>query len=72
MTDENQTSDLNKDDFEVDPNETAESHDEDVDEALKRETQDGKGGAVVPKEPAFQSYATDDVEVDDKDENQEK
>lgn len=31
-------------------------HDEtDVDEALKRETDDGKGGAVVPKED-FQSY----------------
>ena len=37
-------------------------HDEtDVDEALKRETDDGKGGAVVPKED-FVSYT--DTEAD--------
>lgn len=47
--------------LEIDPNEVAESHDEDVDSALERETQDGKGGAVVPK-ATFKSYATDEVE----------
>ena len=45
-----------------DPNKTyevAEPHDkEDVPAALKRETQDGKGGAVVPK-ANFVSFAAD-------------
>ena len=39
--------------------EISESHDEeDVPAALKRDTQDGKGGAVVPK-ANFVSYAAD-------------
>ena len=42
---------------------TAESDDTDVESALERETQDGKGGAVVPKSD-FDSFATDDVEND--------
>lgn len=51
-------------DDEVQEVETAESHDEDVEEALDRETDDGKGGAVVPSED-FDSYATEGVEEDD-------
>lgn len=35
--------------------------DNDVDEALKQETDDGKGGAVVPKED-FESYADPSAE----------
>jgi hypothetical protein len=48
----------------VDDSETAESNDEDVEFALSRETDDGKGGAVVPKEN-FRSFATDGVENDE-------
>lgn len=44
--------------------ETAESDDSDVKTALERETQDGKGGAVVPAAD-FESYATDEVEPTD-------
>lgn len=47
--------------LEVDPEEVADSDDSDVAQALERETQDGKGGAVVPKSD-FDSFATDDVE----------
>lgn len=56
--------------FNVDPDETAESDDSDVDEALKQETDDGKGGAVVPRED-FDSFATDGVENDDSDKDNE-
>jgi len=48
-----------------DATDVAESHDEDVEQALERETDDGKGGAVVPR-TNFESYATEGVETDDK------
>lgn len=41
--------------------ETAESDDSDVETALERDTADGKGGAVVPKED-FDSFSESDVE----------
>lgn len=39
--------------YSVDP-----AHDEDVKDCLERDTQDGRGGAVVPK-TNFKSYATE-------------
>lgn len=51
--------------------ETADSVDEDVDVAKqKEETEDGKGGAVVPSAD-FQSFAGEDVE-NDPDEDEKK
>jgi len=44
--------------------EIPEHHDDtDVEAALERETDDGKGGAVVPK-ANFESYATVDADVE--------
>lgn len=59
-------------DYEVnfEASETAESNDEDVKTALERETQDGKGGAVVPSAD-FDSFATEDVENDVTDDENE-
>lgn len=44
--------------------ETAESNDSDIHDALLRETDDGKGGAVVPSDD-FDSFATDGVEEEE-------
>jgi hypothetical protein len=63
FTEEEFTSDLEP----YDPNkayEVAEAHDdEDVPAALKRKTDDGKGGAVVPK-ASFVSFAADAEDTD--------
>lgn len=71
MAEHEKSTDAELTEEDMDFEETAESHDEDVESALQRETQDGKGGAVVPK-ATFKSYSTDEVEApDSKDENQE-
>jgi hypothetical protein len=49
------------------PDDVADSDDTDVEEVVKKDDTDGKGGAVVPKGD-FESYATDEVEVPDDEE----
>jgi hypothetical protein len=62
MADEQYETELPEDvETDLENSETAESHDEDVDSALERETDDGKGGAVVPRAD-FDSFAEDEVE----------
>lgn len=71
MSDEQYETELPEDvEQDLENAETVDANDEDVQSALERQTDDGKGGAVVPKAD-FDSFATDGVENDVEDDENE-